>query len=292
MPDPAPAADPSGSPQPPSSADAAAGAGSGIPQASKTEPATADAKGTSAALDRPFGKQVGGDIPAGELLKQIEDQADLVVRVDVAAFRRVGALDDFDRDAKQFLNAVYDSAVVLPRRADKLPVRDVLADTLAQVRVSHPCTYQVRGRQLVIVPAYVPPVRPGANPLSPDEEGLTTLPVSQFHEQIYGGVVNVSAEHKSLGDIVADLRKQTGANIVLDPRCEGMAGQTALTVALNDVRLYDALRVLADMAELKMVYAGNIYYVTTRENAAAFQPPNAAVAQPPLLPGSPLIPGK
>ncbi len=47
----------------------------------------------------------------------------------------------------------------------------------------------------------------------------------------------------------------------------------ALSINLNDVRLYDALRVIADMAELKLVYAGNIYYVTTPANAKTFQPP-------------------
>jgi YHS domain-containing protein len=31
--------------------------------------------------------------------------------------------------------------------------------------------------------------------------------------------------------------------------------------------------VIADMAELKLVYAGNIYYVTTPANAKTFQPP-------------------
>ena len=41
--------------------------------------------------------------------------------------------------------------------------RDVLADALAQVwSESSPVTYQVRGSQIVIVPAYVPPFRPGA----------------------------------------------------------------------------------------------------------------------------------
>jgi type II secretory pathway component GspD/PulD (secretin) len=86
-------------------------------------------------------------------------------------------------------------------------------------------------------------------------------------------VVNVSAERKPLADILAELRKQTGANIVLDPRCETQEKKAGLTVSLNDVRLYDALRVIADMAELKLVYAGNVYYVTTPANAKVFQPP-------------------
>ena len=46
--------------------------------------------------------------------------------------------------------------MILPRRADKMSVRDVITDALAQVRISHPCTYQIRGGQILIVPAYVP----------------------------------------------------------------------------------------------------------------------------------------
>ena len=49
-----------------------------------------------------------------------------------------------------------------------MSVRDVITDALAQVRISHPCTYQIRGSQILIVPAYVPPVRPGVNPLELD----------------------------------------------------------------------------------------------------------------------------
>ena len=188
---------------------------------------------------------------------------------------------------------MYDTKAILPRRAEKLAIRDVLGDSLAQIPTSPPCTYQVRGSQLVIVPAYVPPTRPGVNPLEPDDFGDTALDQRLVHEQIYGGVVSVAADRKPLADILADLRKQTGANIILDPRCEGQDKKAALTVNLSDARLYDALRVIADMAELKMVYAGNIYYVTTPANAKTFQP--ARPAAPQFFPpggglGGPVIP--
>ena len=248
-----------------------------------------DAKGTAAALARPFGVPVGPEgTPVEELLERIEKDTDLVVRVDVAAFRRVGvfaANGDGNLTASELLRAVYESKAILPRRAEKLAVRDVLADALAQIPTSPPCTYQVRGSQLVIVPAYVPPSRPGVNPLDPDDLAETALDPRLVHEQIYGGVVSVTAERKPLAEILADLRKQTGANIVLDPRCEAQEKKTALTVNLSDARLYDALRVIADMAELKMVYAGNIYYVTTAANAKTFQPARPTEAAPVIPPG-------
>jgi YHS domain-containing protein len=145
-----------------------------------------------------------------------------------------------------------------------------------------PCTYQVRGNQLVIIPAYYPPNKPGFDVLNPvrqqsvsvqEEEDVAFLDVKKTHMQIYGGVVNILVEKRPLPEILADLRTQTRANIVLDPRCQAQVQKANLSITLNDVRLYDAVRVIADMAELKMVYAGNVYYVTTPENAKVFFPP-------------------
>jgi YHS domain-containing protein len=183
---------------------------------------------------------------------------------------------------------MYDTKVILPRKAEKLTMRDVLTDALAQISINRPCTFQVRGSQLLIVPAYVPPVRPGANPLVSDDQEPPMVEAHLLNEQIYGGVVSVHAERKPLAEVLADLRKQTGANIVLDPRCEGLEKKATINVTLNDVRLYDALRVIADMSELKMVYAGNIYYVTTPANAKTFEPaPRPPQPQAPGFPGFP-----
>lgn len=240
------------------------------PKAAGNAPAAA-----AAALAKPFGVNIADGVRLEELLTRIEDQTDLVLRVDLAAFRRlrVSIPDSDEWKPDEFLKVIYDTKLVLPRRVEKMPTGDVLADALAQVRLSYPCTYQVRGSQLVIVPAYLTPAAPGINPLDHDESNLPFLTAQMIAEQIYGGVVSVSAEHKPLADILAELRKQTGANIVLDPRCETQEKKAGLTVSLNDVRLYDALRVIADMAELKLIYAGNVYYVTTSANAKAFQPP-------------------
>ncbi len=239
----------------------------------------------AAALQKPFGQVVAEGTKLEDILGKIEEQTDLVLRVDMAAFQRVGATGPNGDvlEPAQFLKSIYDTQIVLPRKADKIPTSDILADALAQVRLSHPCTYQVRGTQLVIVPAYVPLARPGVNPLDPNDDDAVLLSPAMT-EQIYGGVVSLTADKKPLTDILAELRKQTGANIVLDPRCEGQEKKASLSVALSDVRLYDALRVIADMAELKLVYAGNIYYVTTAANAKSFQPPAPRTAPAPVAP--------
>jgi len=239
-------------------------------------------------------------IPLENLFRQIEDDTDLIIRVDVAAFRRVGGIEPDGPDyARRFLSRIYDNKVTLPRRAEKMPLRDVLGDSLAQILfgggdgfLALQCTYQLRGSQIVLVPAFQPPVKPGVDALNPipqwtspgmDAEETTILPYKTLWEQVYGGVVSVSADKKPLADILSDLRKQTGANIVFDPRCDALEKKKApLTIALNDVRLYDALRVVADMAELKMVYSGNIYYVTTPENAKTFYPSAAPRPSQPM----------
>ncbi len=253
----------------------------------------------AAVLDEKFGVELPANATSmRELLDVVEDSTELIVRVDVAAFRRleggVGGPDDSGFSSEFLLNTLYDTKLILPRRHDSLPIRDVLGDALAQARLNIPCTYQVRGNQLVIVPAYQPPSRPGANPLvtSDDDADTPIIEARRMHEQIYGGVVAVNAEQKSLAEILADLRKQTGANIVLDPRTKEAGGKAALTLTLSDVRLYDALRVIADMAELKLVYAGNIYYVTTTANARTFQParPAPVLMNPPGTVSPPVTP--
>jgi hypothetical protein len=245
--------------------------------------------------------QLTEGIALGELFAAIEKNTDLVVRVDVGAFRRIGIFygNDF-QSTSQFLTHIFQNKAVLPHQAYKLPLREVLLDALAQVffpqaDFSPTITFHLRGSQLVIVPAFEPLVKPGIDPLNPtpptrpqpgmeDEEPPALITTRVLYEQIYGGVVSVSAHKESLSDILSDLRKQTGANIVLDSRCQPQLQKSALTISLNDVRLYDALRVIADMAELKMVYVGNMYYVTTVENAKNFQPNQAIPTMRPLLP--------
>lgn len=258
----------------------------GDPIATFTEAKPGEPGSGIAALNKVFDRATPPEgIALSEILEAVEKQTDLMIRVDIAAFRRLDPDGEVGNDPDVFLKKLYETKAFLPQQAGKMPMRDVLTDALAQVRHSHPCTYQVRGSQLVIVPAFVPPVRPGADPLSlhPDNGGDGSLvSPTVLNEQVYGGIVTVLADRKPLAEVLADLRKQTGANIVFDPRCEVPEKKAILTVTLSDVRLYDALRVITDMAELKLVYFGNIYYVTTPANAKMFQ---TAVPRSTTLPG-------
>jgi hypothetical protein len=56
-------------------------------------------------------------------------------------------------------------------------------------------------------------------------------------------------------------------NVVLDSRANKLEGQAPVTADLTNVPLDTAVRLLADMADLRMVRLDNVFYVTTPENA-------------------------
>jgi hypothetical protein len=67
---------------------------------------------------------------------------------------------------------------------------------------------------------------------------------------------------------LADASATPGFNIVLDSRAADKARETQVTARLLNTPLDTAVRLLADMAELRPVLLDNVVYVTTRENAA------------------------
>jgi RNA polymerase sigma factor (sigma-70 family) len=62
----------------------------------------------------------------------------------------------------------------------------------------------------------------------------------------------------------------SGFNVVIDPRV-GDKSKTKIDAQLNNVPTDTAVRLLADMVGLSVVRMDNVFYVTTRENAATLQ---------------------
>ena len=89
-------------------------------------------------------------------------------------------------------------------------------------------------------------------------------------EQIVGEPVSIAWEDKPFADAIKELRRLTGANIVLDARCKDEAKQ-AVAGTFDDTRLLTVLTVLADQCGLKPVAMNNVYYVTHPENADRLQ---------------------
>ncbi len=63
------------------------------------------------------------------------------------------------------------------------------------------------------------------------------------------------------------LSRETATNLVLDPR-QAAAGKAPVTLALEDVPLEVAVRLVAELAGLRSVRQGNVLFLTTREVAA------------------------
>jgi hypothetical protein len=78
--------------------------------------------------------------------------------------------------------------------------------------------------------------------------------------------VSLNADAGKLSGVLEQLARETGANLVLDPRA-AKEGQTPLTLRLDEVPLQTAVEVLADEAGLRVVRMDNVLYVTTEARA-------------------------
>jgi RNA polymerase sigma factor (sigma-70 family) len=82
--------------------------------------------------------------------------------------------------------------------------------------------------------------------------------------------VSALLEKTPLSEALKDLADQTGINVVLDPRV-GDKGITEMSTTLSNVPLDTAVRLLADMADLKVVAMDNVLYVTSPAKARVLQ---------------------
>jgi RNA polymerase sigma factor (sigma-70 family) len=228
-----------------------------------------------AALARPFPHADLDGMEFGALLEQLHATFGINARLDTASFKRFTSTGDGAEDGTwvpitpegQPLHALYDKKIHL-RRTRGMTAADLLTEAVAQLpgRLG----YRVKGNQVLIGPAYLPPVTPGAGPNT--EPGNVTPRVSTgaITEQVAGEPVSLSVEDKPLAEVLKELRTLTGANVVLDARAKDK-GKERVSATFDDVRLFTALTIVADMAGLKPAYTGNVYYVTTPENADRMQ---------------------
>ncbi len=79
--------------------------------------------------------------------------------------------------------------------------------------------------------------------------------------------VNAVFEDRPLEKALADLAAQAGKNIVLDPRAQDKEKKLTVSAQLLNTPIDAAVLVVADMVGLEPVTIGNVYYVTTKDNA-------------------------
>ncbi|HEY7310323.1 MAG TPA: hypothetical protein VH643_13245 [Gemmataceae bacterium] len=95
--------------------------------------------------------------------------------------------------------------------------------------------------------------------------------------------VSIDLDKIELSKALKRLARETGTNLVVDPRV-GKDAQTAVTLQMEDVPLETAVRLMAEMVNLKPVRVGNTLFVTSKTNAAELR--NDPDLQPAPMPGN------
>jgi hypothetical protein len=231
------------------------------------EPKPTDEKAVRAILDR----EMKGDfenLTVKELCQSIGTAYGLPVRIDTAAMKRLRSADAVaavqlvgEGPQANEIRSLYETKIEIP-----LPRGMTVADVLAEICSQMPgkWSYRVRDTIVLIGPAFEPAVAPG------HKEGVPQIPEVRIMEQLMGESVNIQVKEIPLTKALEELRRQTGANIVLDRKVLENA-KAEVTATFNDARLLTVLQTLADMAELKVASVNNVFYVTSPENADRLQ---------------------
>jgi type II secretory pathway component GspD/PulD (secretin) len=112
--------------------------------------------------------------------------------------------------------------------------------------------------------------------------------------------VSIDLEKVDLAKALKQLARETGTNLIVDTRA-GKDAQTPVTLQMEDVPLETAVRLMAEMVNLKPVRVGNTLFVTTKANANELrndpdlQPampnnPNERLPTPIAGPAAPAVP--
>jgi hypothetical protein len=155
----------------------------------------------------------------------------LPILVDVKAFK---AQDPAAPD-------VYDTQVKFPSFPRKMSIAGALEFALGEIP-GRPATYLLRQGMVVV----------------------TTLQAAS-PKQLLRQRVMANFKQYPLHDAMDVLSEMTGLSVVVDPR--GDKSKTLVTVRFSNVTLEGALRLLTDMADLKLVVLDDAVYVTSPANA-------------------------
>jgi hypothetical protein len=161
---------------------------------------------------------------------------DVTILVDMAAFREEGpdAPDPFEANVQVLTSRERASVFSLLRQAvSQLPVKSAVL---------------VRADRVEIVPLA----------RTSKEYMLNQTFFADFKE-------------RRLDLVLEELTDMTGVSIILDARAKQKAQTPVTGRFLDDVALQDAVRMLTDMADLKLVYLVTGIYVTTPEHAKEMQ---------------------
>ncbi len=243
--------------------------GGGPPVAVKPaepKPAMTD-QAVRAALAKPIRAGNLEGLTIDTLLQRIESETEIIIRLDLAAYKRVHFSTDEGLESPGVMLKKFLGTELVGRFSSRLPLSDLMDDVCAQLPGHH--SYRVRNGQILIGPAFLPPTIPGR---VVDDNDFLDVDTRRISEQIHGEPVRLSIVETPFPDAIKELQRLTGANIVVNIAADKAKDKpTLVTVSFDDVRLYTALEILGDMAGLKLVFVHNVYYLTSPENAEKMQ---------------------
>ncbi len=182
-----------------------------------------------------------------DAIEFLVDRFEVPIIVDTAAFTADHKeVAKGDEDTSQY--SVEDAPIRLPRMIG-VKLGTVLRLLTAQVNG----TYQVRSDYIEITT--VPRTQPSE--WTGEKRRLATKIDAEF-------------DKRPLDEALRELADLSGINVVLDVRLGDIA-KSPVTATLTSVPVDTAVRLLADMAELKSVALDNVLYVTNKGNADELQ---------------------
>jgi hypothetical protein len=215
-------------------------------------PAKEDAFGRAPDFQKKLNEQVhyGLKIPMtlDQVLEQFLTRNDMPYQLNAAAFTKAGA----DKD-------LLKSTTIDPFDMDLIPRKAILMRLLEKI----PCVSEKGTAVYVIRPSYI-------EITTSEAYAAEFFPGEVVTEWVAPPpLTTASFEEKPLADALKELARANDINIVLDGRSAD--AKTKVTAEFLNVAPEVAVRLLANMADLKLVRLANVYYVTTKENARALQ---------------------
>ncbi len=209
---------------------------------------------------RPVEGQTRGEAETRALLSMLAETIDLKYFQNPMTLRELTGLlyEKFAAKGKELailinepaLTRVGATAEVWDARPIRIPPYPKRASTAIVLRIALgqmegvEATYLVRQGVVEIVPA------------------KHATPVHLLKSSVQGAFAKTPLE-----DVLQELAYQTGASVALDPRAGDKARSAITATFRNDATLEAALRMVAEMAELKLVALPGGLFVTTPEHA-------------------------
>src|SRR5579864_6693133 len=221
---------------------------------------------TTKILDKPAGldKPIEG-MTVAELFRKLSALHKVSFRLDLLCIRHFEGAN-----GKPLFEKPYELKIDIPV-VENLTVRDVLNQVIDHY--SEPSAMGVRslaivakGNQVILAYPFFPPAAPRSQTTPTGSDGEAAfVPVSEMVAMLYGPPLNLSVDHKALGEVIDQLRDVTGANILIDARLKEKM-TTPITFTVNNTRLLPVLRIISDMCEIGVAVVDNVFYITSKEN--------------------------